>query len=215
MPFDAGIMTIIYDRLASAGVDVSLNTRHQDHNFWRPLPDNYFMFSVFRDPIARTVSEFCYTMMYDEFHLYRTFDAAVKENTYHINANNFEFWLHNIHTPNYQSRIFLDGNRVWDTDDIAAQLGRVDLMLRTSDLEKEKQADVVNHILRAFSLKEESGDIPAYFEQGWFDHVSREFLHTLRKESAELLNEAEKLNKVDLNVWNTNDYFPSGLSKCL
>ena len=215
LPFDTGIMTLLYDRLSSAGIDVSLNARHKDHNFWRPLPNNYFIFSVFRDPIARTVADFCYAMMYDEFHTYRTFDSSVKENTYHINATNFEFWLHNVHTPNYQSRVFLSGNKVWETDDISAQIRRVDLMLRNSDLEKDKQAGVVNRILKAFSLEEESGDVPAYFEQGWFDHVSTMFLHTLRNESEELLNEVKELNKVDLNVWNTNDYFPSGFSMCL
>ena len=215
LAFDANIMTQLYDVIGSKGIDVSLNLRHNDHNFWRPTRDDCFIFSVFRDPIKRSVSEFCYTMMYDTFNEYRAIDIAVKQNTYNITMENFEKWLYTEHTSNYQSKTLLGrSDLVWSSNDLNNHLKRIDLLLRTSDLHQNNQLNFFNHVLDRLNLNTSVLEVPAYYEEGWYDHVGLDFYLKLLSEGGQLLEDLKHKNKIDLEVWDTNSFFPSGLSSC-
>lgn len=212
---DLVYMTQLYAMMERKGIDVSLNYRHQDHNFWRHLGPEYFIFSVFRDPISRLASDFCYTMLYDQTHQFRSADVIVKQNIYNINMDNFEKWLHTVHTPNFQAKTFYGAGEIRSKEDVSKNLKRVDLMLRTSDLTDDKQKLFFNYLVKALNLGDEKKVLPTYFETAWFDHVGIDFYHTLLRENNDLLKTAQNLNKIDLDIWNTNDFFPSGLSVCL
>lgn len=213
--FDVTLMSQLYSMMEKKGIDTSLNYSHRDHNFWRPLDSDTFIFSVFREPVSRAVSDFCYTMLYDELHQYRSIDHIVKQNSYNINMKNFEQWVNTVHTPNFQAKALYGAGEVRSKDDIVDRITRINLMLRTDDLWEVKQKDVFNYIIKVLNLGETRERVPTYFEKAWFEHISMGFYHELLQENNELLKQVKELNRIDLEIWNNNNFFPSGLSNCL
>ena len=153
---DLNIMHGLYRVMNRHSIDTSLNLNHNDHNIWRNFDNTTYIFSIFRNPVDRTLADFTYSYIFDDFNI-----RKISPNGVHVDDNlmpsldEFERWLHTTHTPNYQSRVLHNGLANVSPDLILNKVKRINLLVKDNIFnEDHKQNLLANKILFDLGIDE-------------------------------------------------------------
>jgi len=204
---DLNIMHSLYKVMDRHSIHTSLNLNHNDHNMWRNFEDTTYIFSVFRNPVDRTLADFTYSHIFDDFHI-----RKISSNGVHVDDNlmpsveEFEKWLYTIHTPNYQSRALHNGLVNVSPDLISNRVKRINLLVRDNAFNQDsKQKLLTNKILSDIGIKEniKTPWVPEHlFAQR---HAGAFYYNKIIGTSLE--QEIKKLNWVDVNLYENDSNF--------
>jgi len=197
----------LYKVMNRHGIDTSLNINHHDHNMWRDLEENAFIFSIFRNPVDRTLADFTYSYIFDQFNTRKIYPSGV-----HVDDNlipsidDFEKWLHTSHTPNYQSRALHSGLNNVSYELILNRAKRINLLVRDNLFNgQDRQNLVANTILSNIGINEtiKTPWIPEHlFAQRY---AGAFYFDKIRGTSLE--KEIKMLNSIDMSIYENDNNF--------
>lgn len=208
LPIDIVFMGSLYKKMKDNNIDISLNDKHFYHNRWREFDSKTFIFSVFRDPMFRTLADFTYTMVYNNIGIRRVPLNGVHTNTtYNYSLENFEKWLYTVHTPNYQSQLIHHGLLHVTQTERQERIDRINIFIKDRDLEGNfNQKKVYEKILDKIGITSNNIVIPHMQESIWHNgHALGFYRDYIRGSSLE--QEIYKLNYTDLEIYNNNNNF--------
>jgi hypothetical protein len=108
---------------------LDLNKSHQSHNHWKSFDINTFIFCILRDPIIRTISDFCYWANYGDDGI-RTHLKGRDYECPSYTKENLLNWLEAKHVKNYQYKTISDNNPL----NINENLSRINMLVRAEDI---------------------------------------------------------------------------------
>lgn len=211
----------------------NIKIAHFDHFGWRPVNDKTYIVSSFRDPVKRAVSHFAY-MVYSLFistnnknSIYTRhitgFDSRIKKDE-DLSPDDLIMWLttNKDVLSNYQLKnMFYDKEDLYvpkfligttaqlslskfNFNDAINNLSRINILLKTEDLTNENMIKMSKLIFNHFNIKDEKTRYFNIRQKINTYAVSQELFNKLSKEYIE---EIEKLNKEELEIYNTDSYF--------
>jgi hypothetical protein len=198
------IKTVLLEPLCK---DFNIEKNDAWHYFWEPAEKSNYVISSFREPIKRLVSEFVYI----SFYVYTN-----KE----INVLNFLKWSEENKgiSSNYQSKSFLyDGKETGvfnkkfnyifeniniDKELLYSRLNKINVLLKTNQLNSENLKTLRLEIIKFFDLQEIQN--PSKPERIYNATLSRELYKKLSPSEIQYL---ESLNKIDLDIYYSNGLF--------
>jgi hypothetical protein len=180
----------MYPIMESNGVRATdLNNEHKLHNHWKNFDSNTFIFSCVRDPLQRTISDFCYWANYGDDGK-RTHGHGRDSECPYYTKENLENWLENKHTKNYQSKIISNG----DIDNIRANLSRINLLVRVEDIRGNENI-IRNKIFKELGISHVFDYYPPDFEQAFMPADGE--INNIINSSPEIIQKIMEYNKED------------------
>lgn len=135
-----------------------LNSDHKNHNLWRNFDSETFIFSVIRDPISRTISDFCYWANYGDNGI-RTHNKGRDSECPFYTKENMLYWLESKHIENYQSKIISNNN----FDFLEKNMSRINMLLRAEEIQNNENL-IGGKILKHFNISHNFKYYPPDFE---------------------------------------------------
>jgi len=108
---------------------LDLNKSHKTHNYWQSFDSNTFIFCILRDPIIRTISDFCYWANYGDDRI-RTHTKGRDHECPSYTKENLLNLLEVKHVKNYQYKTISNNN----TLSINENLSRINMLVRAEDI---------------------------------------------------------------------------------
>ena len=103
---DINIMQNLYKILNKHGIDTSSNLKFHDHNTWNNFDDDTYVFSIFRDPVDRTLAEFTNRRIFDDFGKRKSDSGVHVDDTLDLSLEELDIWLTKFYTADFQSNIY-------------------------------------------------------------------------------------------------------------
>jgi hypothetical protein len=167
---DINIMQNLYKILNKHGVDTSSNLRFHDHNTWDDFDDDTYVFSIFRDPVDRTLAEFTNLRIFDAFGKRKSDSGVHVDDTLDLNLEDLDLWLTKFYTPDFQTKTLFNGLNP-PIRALAQKIKRINLFIDDVQIFGQVgQNLMVNKILSDFGIEEKvhTPYIPhTLFEQGY------------------------------------------------
>jgi len=211
--FDVSVIRPLYASMAAGGIDASANHDFADHCFWRdPSPETYVLCFV-RDPVRRTAAEFCYATDFGELNVEKRNQRFINQPNEMHTLDLFEHWLHNFHTPNYQTML-TNGCETSSSSMAIKRLSSVRLACRVERMNTgvsyPEWADnaplkLVNKIIDDLALGPKVCHVPLFTWAAYYDFVSTDLVHKLVGSS--LMTQVEEMNREDMNLYHQGFYF--------
>ena len=207
------------------------NKRKQSHSGWKPIIDNQYIISSFRDPVKRIISHF-----FGMLKLIEKSEIKVTRENKHIfyfgsnikdyknpTKQEFMYWIekNKDYLSNYQSKNFFyrENDQVlpicvqgfssalsikeFNKDEAIKNILRTDLLIKTENIKINNFENILSKILNDFDLKNEK-KIIIKVNRSNSNEKSLTFYKSLSKEEVEYI---ESLNILDLEIYNTDSFF--------
>ena len=168
---------------------IDLNKDHKSHNHWKDLGSRTFIFSCVRDPLNRTISDFCYWANYGDDGK-RTHGYGRDSECPHYTKENLETWLENKHIKNYQSKIISNGNM----DNIKTNLSRINLLIRAEEI-RNNENTIRNKIFKELGISHSFDYYPPDFEQVFMPADGE--INNIINENPDIVKKIREYNKED------------------
>jgi hypothetical protein len=107
--FDINIMQNLYKIMNRHGIDTSANLRFNDHNSWDNFDDQTYVFSIFRDPVDRTLAEFTNLRIFDAFGKRKSDSGVHVDDTLDLTLEDLDMWLTKFYTADFQTKTLFNG----------------------------------------------------------------------------------------------------------
>lgn len=202
---DINIMQNLYKIMNKHGIDTSSNLRFHDHNTWDNFDDQTYVFSIFRDPVDRTLAEFANLRVFDAFGKRKVDSGVHVDDTLDLNLQDLEIWLNKFYTPDFQVKTLFNGLHP-PMHVIQDKIKRINLFIDCAEIsDQEKQNLMANKILSDLGIEERIHTpwIPTYrFEHGYaldiyFNHVR----------DTPMEQKIKDLNFLDCHIYNNKSNF--------
>jgi hypothetical protein len=225
------LMYNIYNKLKNADVKINKESLENIHAGWKPVEENQYIISSFRDPVKRIISHFFHLLkleladssVINRENKWQHFIGGNISNYINPTKNDFFSWLeyNSPHIDNYQSknffykediatiphtlrgataRLYLEG---FNDIDVLKNISRVNLLIKTKDMNINNFENLLNKILNDFNLKNKD-KVNADILLSNSNKKSLEFYNSLSKKEIEYI---ESLNTLDLEIYNTDSFF--------
>jgi len=192
------MMDPLYPVMEDHGIKAkSLNIDHKSHNYWQDFEDNTYIYSTFRDPLERFISDFLYTTNYTKDG-YRKWSGGKDVSSPFANLESFKKWIKESAIFNYQSKI-LSSNTL-DDDLIKERINRINLLIKTESL-RDNEKNIQKTILKDLKINYNVPDFNEDYELTFYDETTRYFIHTILNNSL-LINEIIEKNSIDYEIYN-------------
>lgn len=177
----------LYKVIEDFGVSaVNLNTPHKNHNQWKDFDEKTFIFSIIRDPVSRTISDFCWWANYGENNI-RTHFESRDWNCPFYNKKILTDWIETKHIPNYQSSI------------ISNNISRINMLVKAEYIinnENKLRENILNKMGISYSFPYYAPDS----EHVFMPHTKS--LDDMLINNPSILEKIKNLNKKDLLLYN-------------
>jgi hypothetical protein len=223
----------VYKKLLSNNISIFKDDFNGAHLGWKPVTDNSYIVSSFRDPVKRVVSHFFWTLkIIEQFNPQITWKnahlvyPATKIRDYkNPTKKEFMSWVekNNQYLSNYQSKNFfyreddsvspkfLNGCtsplsiEEFNKKESIKNILRVDILLKTNDINFNSLKKMYNKILNDFDINHSKKDgFIKTKDTVNINERSKIFYDTLTQEEIKHL---ESLNEIDLEIHNTDSLF--------
>ena len=207
------------------------NKEKRDHSGWKPVIDNQYIMSSFRDPVKRVVSHFFWML-----NLIEASGIEVTRENKHIfyfgsniedyrNPTKQEFihWIqkNKNYLSDYQSKNFFyrENDQVvpmcvigcspalsikeFNKDEAIKNILRTNLLIKTENIKINNFENIFNKILNDFDLKN-TNKIKINTNTSNSNKKSFEFYNSLSKKEIEYI---QSINLLDLEIYNTDSFF--------
>lgn len=208
------------------------NKEKGSHSGWKPVIDNQYVVSSFRDPVKRIVSHFFWMLKLIEKngikvtrenkHIFY-FGSNVKDYK-NPTKQEFMYWIekNKDYLSNYQSKNFFyrEDDQVvpicirgcssalsikeFNKDEAIKNILRTNLLIKAENIKINNFENILNKILNDFDLKNENKMMKINVNMSNSNEKSLVFYKSLSKEEIEYI---ESLNLLDLEVYNTDSFF--------
>lgn len=138
---------------------IELNDTHDMHNYWRDFDNETFIFSVIREPVFRTISEFSYWANYGDDGV-RTHNLGRDNECPFYTKEILLDWLNNKYIKNYQSMIISNN----DLSNLENNVSRINMLLRAEYI-RENENKVREKILKKLGISHSFSHYPPDFER--------------------------------------------------
>jgi hypothetical protein len=221
----------IYNILENNNFKVTTESKENIHAGWKPVTESQYVISSFRDPTKRVVSHFFHLLMVNLSRVseitrenkWQHFIGGNISNYANPTKNDFFSWLeyNSPHINNYQSKNFFYKEDIktipytlrgvtaplylqgFNNLDVLKNISRINLLLRTKDININNFKNISNTVLNDFGLKNQN-KITVNINENNANKKSLEFYNSLSlKEIAYI----ESLNTLDLEIYNTDSFF--------
>lgn len=169
---------------------VELNSDHFKHNKWKDFDENTFIFSVLRNPVSRTLSEFSWWANYGDNNT-RTHNYGRDSECPAYTKEILLDWIYNIHTPNYQSKT-IEGN-----------INRINMVVRAEDI-RGNENTIRDTIMSSLGIKHSFQHYPSDFENVFMQTENK--LNDIVNENPKILDEIRQLNHCDYELYSQASY---------
>lgn len=177
----------LYPIMEQHGINaISLNKDHKSHNYWQDFNQDTFIFSVVRDPVLRTLSEFSWWANYGDNGV-RTHSAGRDRDCPFYTEKNLLNWIHTKHIKNYQYSII--GNNI----------NRINMLVKAENI-KENENKLRNNILSKLGITHEFPYYPPDFENGFMPVENT--IALILQNNPEILETIKEFNQKDINIYN-------------
>lgn len=203
--FDINIMHNLYKIMNRHGIDTSANLRFYDHNSWDNFDDQTYVFSIFRDPVERTLAEFANIRVFDAFGRRKSDSGVHVDDTLDLNLEDLETWISKFYTTDFQTKTLFNGMSP-PMAAIPEKIKRINLFVDCAVIsDQNKQNLMANKILSDLGIEERIHTpwVPTYrFEHGYsvdihFNHVKDTFME----------ERIRKLNFLDCLIYDNKSNF--------
>jgi len=225
------LMYNIYNKLKNADVKINRESLENIHAGWKPVEENQYIISSFRDPVKRIISHFFHLLkleladspVINRENKWQHFIGGNISNYINPTKNDFFSWLeyNSPHINSYQSKnffykediktvpytlrgvtapLYLEG---FNSLDVLKNISRINLLLRTKDININNFENLLNTILNDFNLKNKD-KVDTDILSTNSNKKSFEFYNSLSKKEIEYI---ESLNTLDLEIYNTDSFF--------
>lgn len=164
---------------------IELNATHERHNYWRDFDKKTFIFSVLRDPVTRTLSEFCWWANYGN-NDHRTHNHGRDSECPTYTKENLVNWLYNIHRPNYQSSV------------IGENYKKINMLIRAEDI-KNNENTLRNTIMKSLGVDYSFPYYSPDFEKVFMQTENR--INSVVDEIPDIIKEISALNYKDVILY--------------
>ncbi len=136
------------------GIDTSANLRFNDHNSWNNFDDQTYVFSIFRDPVDRTLAEFTNRRVFDDFGKRKSDSGVHVDDTLDLNLEDLDIWLTKFYTSDFQTKTLFNGFNP-PVEAIPEKIKRINLFIDDDQiLTQDGQQMMANRILSDLGIKE-------------------------------------------------------------
>lgn len=203
--FDINIIQNLCKILNNNGIDTSSNLRFHDHNTWDNFDDDTYVFSIFRDPIDRTLAEFTNLRIFDAFGKRKSDSGVHVDDTLDITLEDLDLWLTKFYTSDFQSKTLFNGMNP-PIKALEEKIKRINLFIDDSQIfRQEGQNLMANKILSDFGIEERihTPYVPhALFQQGY----AADFAFS-KVRGSELEGKIRRMNFLDCLVYDNKSNF--------
>jgi len=162
------------------------NSSHEKHNKMVDVDDKTYIFSTFRNPIERTISEFCYNQVYNEnqYKFTNERDAFSKS----LSIENFMNWIESEYISNFQYK------------SLNGKIDRINLFIKSESINNKSE-------LLHKKIYNDLGIIVNKFynyydpEATWYSQNIGEFY---LKINPDIIKKIEQYNEIDLDIYKSN-----------
>jgi hypothetical protein len=173
-----------------------LNINHEAHNYWQDFKENTYIYSTFRDPVERFVSEFLYTTNYTK-NGYRKWSGGKDQSSPFANLESFKKWMKEDAIFNYQAKIL--SSSTFDNDLIKERIKRIDLVIKTESLENNEK-NIQNKILNDLKINYNLPYFNKDYELTFYEEATKNFIYNFLNNNL-LIGEIQEKNSIDYEIY--------------
>ena len=167
-----------------------LNMDHAKHNKWRDFDEKTFIFSILRNPVSRTLSEFSWWANYGDDNK-RTHHYGRDSECPAYTKETLMDWLYNKHIPNYQSRT-IEGN-----------INRINMLVRAEDI-RGNENTLRDTMMKSLGITHNFKHYPLDFENVFMQTENK--MNDIVNENLSILDDIKELNYEDYKLYTQASY---------
>lgn len=101
----------LYNIMEENGISaIENNASHELHNFWQDFDEDTYIYSCFRDPYSRIISEYTYSSNYDINGFRKDIGNLREWQSPHVSLDGFISWYKEYDNNNYQAKVLSGGD---------------------------------------------------------------------------------------------------------
>jgi hypothetical protein len=202
---DINIMQNLYKIMNRHGIDTSANLRFHDHNSWDYFDDQTYVFSIFRDPVDRTLAEFTNLRVFDAFGKRKSDSGVHVDDTLDLNLQDLDLWLTKFYTADFQTKTLFNGMNP-PIDAIPEKIKRINLFLDDHQIiHQDGQNLMANRILSDLGIEERIHT--PYIPHVRFEHGYALDFYFDKVRGSSLEHKIKKMNYLDCLIYDNKSNF--------